>query len=81
MNVYNEKLGVTYCQQLLVPSDGSKYIEWGFTDKSLRLYATDTGRLVKVFENMHVDFICKAYFVNPRTLVTGGTDNVRRKVV
>lgn len=68
---------MTYCQQLLVPTDGSKYIEWGFTDKSLRLYGTDSGKLLKVFENMHVDYICQAHFVDSQTLVTGGTDNVR----
>ncbi|KAI9243795.1 hypothetical protein BY458DRAFT_448104 [Sporodiniella umbellata] len=37
--------GVTYCQQLLMPSDGSRYIEWGFSDNSLRLYSTETGKV------------------------------------
>lgn len=77
INLFNDKLGVTHCQQILVPSDGSRYIEWGFTDKSMRLYSTDTGKLLKVFENMHVDYICKVYFIDSHTLITCGTDNVR----
>ncbi|KAI8082151.1 hypothetical protein BDF21DRAFT_338087 [Thamnidium elegans] len=40
--------GVTTCQQLLMPPDGLRYIEWGFTDNSLRLYSTDNGK-VNVF--------------------------------
>lgn len=45
IGIYNERLGVTYCQQLLMPSDGSRYIEWGFSDNSLRLYSTETGKV------------------------------------
>ncbi|KAI9273685.1 hypothetical protein BY458DRAFT_434908 [Sporodiniella umbellata] len=39
------KLGVTYCQQLLIPPDGSRYIEWGYSDNSLRMYSTDNGKV------------------------------------
>lgn len=45
IGVHNDRLGVTACQQLFVPSDGSKYIEWGFSDNSLRLFATETGKV------------------------------------
>ncbi|KAG1351442.1 hypothetical protein G6F62_002976 [Rhizopus arrhizus] len=76
IGLYNEKLGVTYCQQLLVPSDGSRYIEWGFSDSSLRLYSTETGKLLNVFESMHVGCISTAYFTDSSTLITGGTDGL-----
>lgn len=76
IELYNDKLGVTSCQQLLMPSDGLRYIEWGYTDFSLRLYSTETGKLLNVFENMHVGYISTAYFLDSKTLVTGGTDNL-----
>ncbi|KAG1474371.1 hypothetical protein G6F56_000395 [Rhizopus delemar] len=76
IGLYTEKLGVTYCQQILVPPNGSRYIEWGFSDNSLRLYSTDNGQVLKVFENMHVGFISTAYFTDSSTLITGGTDGV-----
>ncbi|KAI7889530.1 uncharacterized protein EV154DRAFT_423692 [Mucor mucedo] len=31
---------------LLMPPDGLRYIEWGFTDNSLRLFSTDTGKVI-----------------------------------
>ncbi|OAD02252.1 hypothetical protein MUCCIDRAFT_143984 [Mucor lusitanicus CBS 277.49] len=76
IDLYNEKLGVTSCQQLLMPPDGLRYIEWGFSDNSLRLFSTETGKQLNVFENMHVGFISTACFPDSRTLVTGGTDNL-----
>ncbi|RCI07112.1 hypothetical protein CU098_000831 [Rhizopus stolonifer] len=76
IGLYSERLGVTYCQQLLMPSDGSRYIEWGFSDSSLRLYATETGKLLNVFESMHVGCISTAYFTDSSTLITGGTDGL-----
>ncbi|KAI8981097.1 hypothetical protein BDB01DRAFT_724328 [Pilobolus umbonatus] len=33
--------------QLLMPPDGSRYIEWGFTDSSLRVFSTDTGKVCR----------------------------------
>ncbi|KAF7722919.1 hypothetical protein EC973_002599 [Apophysomyces ossiformis] len=76
MGFFNDRLGVTACQQLFMPSDGQKYIEWGYSDNSLRLFATESGKLLNIFENMHVGYINTACFPDSRTLVTGGTDNV-----
>lgn len=45
IGVYNERLGVTACQQLFMPPDGARYIEWGFSDNSLRLISTETGKV------------------------------------
>ncbi|KAI8380254.1 hypothetical protein BD560DRAFT_323822 [Blakeslea trispora] len=33
--------------QSIMPLRGSKYIEWGFSDNSLRLYSADTGKVRK----------------------------------
>jgi hypothetical protein len=30
-----------------MPSDGGRYIEWGYSDNSLRLYSTDNGKVRK----------------------------------
>ncbi|KAI8643957.1 hypothetical protein BD408DRAFT_137123 [Parasitella parasitica] len=76
IDLYNEKLGVTACQQLLMPPDGLRYIEWGFSDNSLRLFSTETGKLLNIFENLHIGYISTACFPDSRTLVTGGTDNL-----
>ncbi|KAI9318572.1 hypothetical protein BX666DRAFT_1855381 [Dichotomocladium elegans] len=75
IGVYNERLGVTSCQQLFAPPDGSRYVEWGFSDNSLRLIQTDTGKLLRVFEAMHTGFISAACFADSRILVTGSTDS------
>ncbi|ORZ26124.1 hypothetical protein BCR42DRAFT_315828 [Absidia repens] len=37
--------GVAACQQLFMIPDGQHYIEWGFSDNSLRLYSTDPGKV------------------------------------
>ncbi|KAG0176918.1 hypothetical protein DFQ29_005470 [Apophysomyces sp. BC1021] len=76
LGLYNDRLGVTSCQQLFMPPDGQRYIEWGYSDNSLRLFSTESGKLLNVFENMHVGYINAACFPDSRTLVTGGTDNV-----
>ncbi|KAI8385019.1 uncharacterized protein BYT42DRAFT_493499 [Radiomyces spectabilis] len=31
--------------RVFVPPDGGRYIEWGFSDNSLRLFSTDTGKV------------------------------------
>ncbi|KAI7869796.1 hypothetical protein BDF14DRAFT_279034 [Spinellus fusiger] len=45
IGLYNDRLGVTANQQLFVPPDGQRYIEWGFMDFSLRLFATESGKV------------------------------------
>ncbi|KAL0082183.1 hypothetical protein F4703DRAFT_1739478 [Phycomyces blakesleeanus] len=37
--------GVSFNQQLFIPSDGQRYIEWGFTDFSLRLFSSESGKV------------------------------------
>ncbi|KAI9493852.1 hypothetical protein BDB00DRAFT_938645 [Zychaea mexicana] len=74
IGVFNERLGVTSCQQRFVPSDGTRYIEWGFSDNSLRLLSTDSGKLLRVFENMHMGYVSTACFPDSRILATGSTD-------
>ena len=48
IGVFNDRLGVTSCQQRFVPSDGARYVEWGFSDNSFRLLSTDSGKVIKM---------------------------------
>lgn len=45
IGVYNDRLGVAACQQSLMIPDGQHYIEWGYSDNSLRLYSTDSKKV------------------------------------
>jgi hypothetical protein len=56
-------LGVTARQQLLMPSDGLRYIEWGFTDNSLRLFSTETGKVRSVGLNETVGCMSLTVFI------------------
>lgn len=40
-----------------MPSDGSRYIEWGFSDSSLRLYSTETGKVKFIYKVFQMDFL------------------------
>ncbi|KAI7902410.1 uncharacterized protein BX663DRAFT_435357 [Cokeromyces recurvatus] len=39
----------------VLPPDGLKYVEWGFTDNSLRLYSTETGKVSIFFLNKWIE--------------------------
>lgn len=51
IGVYNDRLGVAACQQSFLIPDGQHYIEWGYSDNSLRLYSVDSKK-VCVIPNM-----------------------------
>jgi hypothetical protein len=60
--------------RLNIPPDFSKYMEWGFSDNSVRFYATDSRKLLGHFEHVHIGQLSCAAFVDSKTLVTSGTD-------
>jgi WD40 repeat protein len=60
--------------RIYVPGSYHKYLEWGNFDDSLRIYYSDTNRLVAVFESLHIGRISIALFVDTDTLVTAGED-------
>ena len=53
-----------------------KYMEWGFVDGGIRFYASDTKKLIGLFEHVHVTQISCILFVDSQTLVTAGEDCV-----
>ncbi|KAI9684831.1 MAG: hypothetical protein M1829_000206 [Trizodia sp. TS-e1964] len=60
--------------RLNIPPIYEKYMEWGFSDGSVRFYSADTRKLVCLFENLHNGQLSCGLFVDSRTLITAGTD-------
>ncbi|MCJ1473895.1 hypothetical protein MMC13_002550 [Lambiella insularis] len=60
--------------RLNIPPTYEIYMEWGFVDGSIRFYATDSKKLIGLFEHIHQGQLSSALFVDSRTLVTAGTD-------
>ncbi|KAF2014521.1 beach-domain-containing protein [Aaosphaeria arxii CBS 175.79] len=59
-----------------IPPLYDRYMEWGFTDGSVRFYASDSKKLVGLFEHLHSGQLTTSIFVDGRTLITAGTDCV-----
>ncbi|KAK7551537.1 hypothetical protein IWX49DRAFT_286142 [Phyllosticta citricarpa] len=57
-----------------VPPSYDRYMEWGFTDGSVRFYSTDSKRLIGLWEHLHQGQISCATFVDGKTLITAGSD-------
>ncbi|KAK8230622.1 hypothetical protein HDK90DRAFT_328482 [Phyllosticta capitalensis] len=57
-----------------VPPVYDRYMEWGFTDGSVRFYSTDSKRLIGLWEHLHQGQISCATFVDGKTLITAGSD-------
>lgn len=57
-----------------IPPHYDRYLEWGFTDGSVRFYDSNSKRLVGLFERLHAGQLTTCLFVDGKTLVTAGTD-------
>ncbi|KAL9601567.1 MAG: hypothetical protein Q9219_002401 [cf. Caloplaca sp. 3 TL-2023] len=53
-----------------------RYMEWGFIDGGIRFFASDTKKLIGLFEHVHVTQISSVLFADSQTLVTAGEDCV-----
>lgn len=53
-----------------------KYMEWGFVDGGIRFYASDSKKLLGLFEHVHVGQLSCVLFADSKTLVTAGNDCV-----
>lgn len=53
-----------------------KYMEWGYSDHSVRFFYGDNRKLAGVFENLHIGQISCAVFADSKTLITAGEDCV-----
>ncbi|KAJ4299741.1 beige protein-like 1 [Kalmusia sp. IMI 367209] len=57
-----------------IPPIYDRYMEWGFTDGSVRFYDSNSKKLVGIFEHLHSGQLTASFFVDGRTLITAGTD-------
>lgn len=57
-----------------IPPHHDRYMEWGFTDGSVRFYDSHSKKLVGLFEHLHSGQLTTSLFVDGRTLITAGTD-------
>ncbi|KAL8733219.1 MAG: hypothetical protein Q9166_002236 [cf. Caloplaca sp. 2 TL-2023] len=53
-----------------------KYMEWGFVDGGIRFYASDTMKLIGLFEHVHVGQLSCVLYADSKTLITAGNDCV-----
>jgi beige protein homolog 1 len=61
-------------QKVFIPSKGEYYLEWGFSDGSLRVFTVEGDRLIGLAENLHSSPITCAVFADENTLITGSED-------
>ncbi|KAF9939088.1 hypothetical protein BGZ65_011543, partial [Modicella reniformis] len=71
-----DKIFVGHSQRAYEPFACSKYVEWGFSDNSVRLYLTETGKVLGIFENLHLEAITCVKWADDRTIVTTSRDTV-----
>lgn len=69
-----EKIVASAGLWLTVPSKHEKYMEWGFTDASVRFYHSENNKLCGHFEHIHQGQVSTAVFADHKTLVTAGVD-------
>ncbi|KAL7271913.1 Beige protein-like 1 [Rhizina undulata] len=75
--VYSPKTEKVYCTgafRLNMPPSYDKYMEWGFSDGSVRFYHSDSRKICGHHEHLHPGQLSCAIFTDSRTLVTAGTD-------
>ncbi|CAM0141774.1 unnamed protein product [Umbelopsis sp. WA50703] len=76
VSLFDDRVTAATKEQAFMLPDGLRFLEWGYSDKSIRLFSTESKKMLNIFENMHVDELTVAHFADRRTLVTGGADNV-----
>lgn len=57
-----------------MPPSFDMYMEWGFSDNSVRFYSAESRKQIGLFEHLHVGQLSCALFADSKTLVTAGTD-------
>ncbi|KAH8634414.1 Beige 1 [Alternaria alternata] len=57
-----------------IPPHHDRYMEWGFTDGSVRFYDSHSKKLIGLFEHLHSGQLTTSLFVDGSTLITAGTD-------
>ncbi|KAG0572031.1 hypothetical protein KC19_VG063500 [Ceratodon purpureus] len=76
--IFQDKVYAAGANRILKPPSYSKYLSWGFSDRSLRIISYEQEKLLSTHENLHDDgpVLCAGFSRDGRTLVTGGEDGV-----
>ncbi|XP_022728112.1 protein SPIRRIG-like isoform X3 [Durio zibethinus] len=76
--IFHEKILVARANTLLKPRTFSKYVAWGFPDRSLRFMSYDQDRLLSTHENLHGgnQIQCAGVSHDGHILVTGADDGL-----
>ena len=77
--IYASKLDrLLFCPafKLVLPPHYDKQVEWGFADRSIRFFFTDSKKPAGLFENLHQGQISTALFASSTLLITAGEDCV-----
>lgn len=74
----NDKILVAGTHKLLKPRTYTKYVAWGFPDRSLRFLSYDQDRLLSTHENLHGgdQIQCASVSHDGQVLVTGADDGL-----
>ncbi|KAK3310818.1 uncharacterized protein B0T15DRAFT_51070 [Chaetomium strumarium] len=62
--------------RLNLPPYYDKFLEWGYTDNSVRFFLSDNRKPAGLFENLHIGQISTLTFADSKTLITAGEDCV-----
>jgi WD40 repeat protein len=71
--MFQDKVYAAGANSVLKPPGYSKYLAWGFPDRSLRIISYDQDKLLSTHENLHDDgpVLCAGFSRDGRILVTG----------
>lgn len=74
----NDKILVAGANNLLKPRTYTKYVAWGFPDRSLRFLSYDQDRLLSTHENLHSgdQIQCVSVSHDGQVMVTGADDGL-----
>ena len=70
----SDKLLCSGAFRLNMPPNYDIYMEWGFSDNSVRFYSAESRKQIGLFEHLHIGQLSSALFADSKTLVTAGTD-------
>ncbi|GAB1311754.1 Beige protein-like 1 [Madurella fahalii] len=77
--IYVPKLDRLLCAspfRLNLPPHYDKFLEWGYSDNSVRFFLSDNRKPAGLFENLHIGQISALTFADSKTLITAGEDCV-----
>lgn len=71
--IFQDRVYAAGANRILKPPSFSKYLSWGFSDRSLRIISYEQEKLLSTHENLHDDgmVLCAGFSRDGRILVTG----------